>query len=89
MHDITSTNRFRLKTRELGKYITSPQRNKPVTITSEASLQSNIDGCLRRATLGKFSLGEAAPLGKTTALGKATALGAASALNQVDSIVAR
>ena len=50
----------------------SPQRKKHVAVASEqqifASLQPYIDGCLRRATLGKSSLGKAGVLGKATVL---------------------
>ena len=66
-------NPFRLTMCVLNDHIKSPQRNnKRLTISSEqqmfASLQPYVDGCLRRATLGKSSLGEAGVLGTAAAL---------------------
>ena len=68
-------------TRVLNDHIKSPQRKKLVAVALEqqifASLQPYVDECLRRATLGKSSLGEAG------------VLGTAAALSQLDAIVAR
>ena len=72
MRDISSINPFRLTTSVLNDHIKSSQRKNLVAIASEqqmfASLQPYSDGCLRRATLGKPSLGEAGVLGKAAAL---------------------
>ena len=66
-------NPFRLTMCVLNDHIKSPQRNnKHLAISSEqqmfASLQPYVDGCLRRAALGKSSLGEAGVLGTAAAL---------------------
>ena len=71
---------FRLTMCVLNDHIKSPQRNnKRLAISSEqqmfASLQPYVAGCLRRASLGKSSLGEAG------------ALGTAAALSQLDHVV--
>ena len=82
MREITSINPFRLTMCVLNDYNESPQRNnKRLAISSEqqmfASLQLYIDGCLRRATLGKPCLGEAGVLGN------------AAVLSHLDAIVSR
>ena len=72
MRDIKSINPFRPITRVLNDHNKSSQHKKLVAVASEqqifASLQPYIDGCLRRATLGKSSLGEAGALGTAAAL---------------------
>ena len=73
MREITSINLFRLTTCVLNDLIKSLQRNdKRLALSTEqqmyASLQPYVDGCIRRATLGKSSLGEAGVLGNAAAL---------------------
>ena len=73
-------NPFRLTMCVLNDHIKSPKRNNErLAVSSEqqmfASLQPYVDGCLRRASLGKSSLGEAG------------ALGTAAALSQLDHVV--
>ena len=75
-------NPFRLTTCVLNDHIKSPQRNnKRMALSSEqqmfASLQPYVDGCPRRATLRRSSLGEAG------------VLGTAAALSQLDLVVSR
>ena len=72
-------NPFRLTMCVLNDHIKSPQRkNKRLAVSSEqqmfASLEPYIDGCLRRATLGKSSLGEAGVLGKAAVLSQSDAI---------------
>ena len=66
-------NQSRLTMCVLNDHIKSLQRNnKRLAVSSEqqmfASLQPYVDGCLRRATLRKSSLGEAGVLGTAAAL---------------------
>ena len=80
MREITSINPSRLPTMcVLNDHIKSPQRSiKHLAVSSEqqmfASLQPYVDGCHRRATLRKPSLGEAGVLGRAATVSQLNAI---------------